>query len=57
MADGSTVETTIAGLKGMINSPSVATVASDMIDVTKIYIYKGTETDYIRGNWYYYNGN
>ncbi len=35
---------------------SVSTVAS-MTDTTKIYIYTGSETGYVAGNWYYYNGS
>ena len=42
-------------IKGSIGSPLTASKASDMVDTEKIYVYVGTESGYIKGNWYYYN--
>ena len=38
------------------NSPLKAVNAADMININKIYVYVGNESDYIYGNWYYYDG-
>lgn len=38
-------------------APAVATLASEMIDTGKIYLYAGSETGYTAGDWYYYNGS
>ncbi len=36
---------------------TVANVAADMTDETKIYVYTGSETGYTFGHWYYYDGS
>lgn len=36
---------------------SVANAAADMSDTTKVYVYTGSETGYVNGSWYYYNGS
>lgn len=38
-------------------APTPASTAASMTDVTKIYLYTGSETGYVAGNWYYYNGS
>lgn len=38
-------------------SPLSADTAAGMIDVTKAYVYTGSETGYIFGHWYYYDGS
>ena len=38
-------------------APAVATLASEMIDTGKIYLYAGSETGYTAGHWYYYKGS
>ena len=44
---------TIAGS----GAPAVATLASQMTDEGKVYLYAGSETGYTKGDWYYYNGS
>lgn len=39
------------------SGPLVATTASEMTDVARVYVYTGSETGYTAGNWYYYNGS
>lgn len=41
----------------LFGSPLVASSAADMSDHSKIYVYRGSETGYINGDWYYYNGS
>ena len=42
-------------IESMVGSPLTASLASQMTDTTKVYIYVGTETGYTKGDWYYYN--
>lgn len=44
-------------LKSQMGTPPVVTTAASMTDQTKIYVYMGTETGYIKGGWYYYSGS
>ena len=37
-------------------SPKAVSLASQMTDTTKNYVYTGTESGYTAGNWYYHNG-
>ena len=46
----------IAALKDTIGSPLVAITKSAMIDTNKIYVYTGSESDMVKGKWYYYDG-
>ena len=46
----------IAALKDSIGSPLVAITKSAMIDTNKIYVYTGSESDMVKGKWYYYDG-
>lgn len=39
-----------------VGSPLVANTVAEMTDTKKIYVYTGSETGYINGNWYYYDG-
>lgn len=39
-----------------VGSPLVATLASQMTDTSKVYVYAGSETGMTNGDWYYYNG-
>lgn len=42
----------------MYGSPLAAHQSTDMVDTTKIYVYTGNDSgNYIKGNWYYYNGS
>ena len=43
-------------LRAMIGSPLTASLAADMTDRTRIYVYVGSESGYTNGNWYYHNG-
>ena len=43
--------------KSQVGSPLVAATAEAMTDTSKIYVYTGSETGYVAGNWYYYNGS
>lgn len=42
---------------GQIGAPYVATAVSQMTDKTRVYVYYGEESGYIKGNWYYWNAN
>jgi len=55
-AKKSEVESTYAR-KAAVGSPLRAATASAMTDVTKIYVYTGSESGYASGHWYYYNGS
>lgn len=55
-AKKSEVESTYAR-KAAVGSPLRAATASAMTDVTKIYVYTGSESGYTSGHWYYYNGS
>lgn len=39
-----------------VGSPLVASTAAGMTDTDKIYVYVGSETGYVSGDWYYYDG-
>ena len=56
-ADAKAVGDAVRAVRAMIGTPLTANTASDMLDITKIYVYTGNETGYTTGNWYYYNGN
>ena len=43
--------------KSQVGSPLVAATAEAMTDTSKIYVYTGSETGYVAGNWYYFNGS
>ena len=45
----------IANLGG--GQPTVVSLASEMTDTTKIYLYAGTEDGYTSDDWYYYDGS
>ena len=36
-------------------SPLTASTVAGMTDTTHVYVYTGTETGYVAGNWYYYD--
>ena len=38
-------------------SPLVASTVQEMEDVSRIYVYTGSESGYTNGNWYYWNGS
>jgi hypothetical protein len=37
-------------------APKVATLASEMTDLAKTYVYTGAEAEHTNGHWYWYNG-
>lgn len=37
-------------------SPATASTVAAMTDTDAVYLYTGSETGYVNGNWYYYNG-
>lgn len=39
-----------------VGAPLQAETVAEMDDVTRIYVYTGTEEGYIFGNWYYFDG-
>lgn len=43
--------------KAESGAPTVVTLASDMTDIRKIYLYTGSESGYTKGDWYYYDGS
>ena len=55
-ATGNAIDRAMALLRSEIGSPLVATAAEDMTDTEKVYVYTGSESGYVSGNWYYYNG-
>lgn len=46
-----------SAIMGQIGAPYIATEASQMTDKTRVYVYYGEESGYIKGNWYYWNAN
>lgn len=38
-------------------SPLIAPTASAMTETNRVYVYTGSETGYVNGNWYYYDGS
>lgn len=40
-----------------IGSPLVASTVAGMTDSTRIYVYTGTESGYVKGNWYYHDAS
>lgn len=55
-ADAKATGDAINNLRGAVGSPLVAATAASMTDTNKVYVYTGSETGYINGNWYYYDG-
>ena len=45
---------TIFATKDMVGAPQKAATVADMSDTDTIYVYTGSETGYVNGNWYYY---
>lgn len=48
--------TILAQIEHGYGYPFTASTVADMTDTTKIYVYVGSETGYVDGNWYYYDG-
>lgn len=45
-------------LQAAIGAPAVASTVSQMMaDLTKVYVYTGSEAGYTYGHWYYWNGS
>ena len=40
----------------MVGAPLVASTAAGMTDHSKIYVYTGSESGYVNGDWYYWDG-
>ena len=55
-ADAKATGDAIHNLQELVVSPSVVSTTANMTDISKIYVYMGSETGYINGNWYYYDG-
>lgn len=51
-----TLDSLSDGQLTVLTSPLVATTASEMTNTKKTYVYTGSESGYVNGNWYYYNG-
>lgn len=45
---------TIFATQNMVGAPKKAATVADMTDSDSIYVYTGSETGYVNGNWYYY---
>ena len=45
------------GNGGNYGSPLVASTAAEMTDTDRVYVYTGSETGYVNGDWYYYDGD
>ena len=52
-----TMEDEIATIRAAVGSPLKASTVAQMTDTNKIYVYVGSESGYINGNWYYWNGS
>lgn len=39
-----------------VGAPHTALTAAGMTDTSKVYVYIGSESGYVSGNWYYYDG-
>lgn len=48
---------TLFAPKSAVGAPLVASTVAEMEDISKIYVYVGSETGYTAGNWYYYDGS
>lgn len=49
-----TLSDEIANLEG--GAPTAVSTVAQMVDTTQVYLYTGTESGYVKGAWYYYNG-
>ena len=47
----------VAALQGLNYAPIPVTLAADMTDQNKIYVYLGSEAGYQNGHWYYWSGS
>ena len=56
-ADAKATGDAIHAIQSAVGSPLVAGTASAMTDTSKIYVYVGSQSGYVSGNWYYYNGS
>lgn len=48
--------TILTAIRNEYGYPFVASTVADMTDPAKIYVYTGSETGYVNGDWYYYDG-
>lgn len=53
----SEANTILSAIRNEYGYPFTAATAADMADTNKIYVYTGSESGYVNGNWYYYNGS
>lgn len=53
---GGEIDGEIDTLRAMVGSPLVAQTKAAMIDTGKVYVYTGSESGMVNGNWYYWNG-
>lgn len=44
-------------INSMQGSPLVASTAAEMTETDRVYVYVGSESGYVNGNWYYYDGS
>ena len=60
-ADAATVGSRLSAINTEISalgtSTTAASTAAEMTDISKIYVYIGSEDGYTNGNWYYYDGS
>ena len=56
-ADAKAVGDLMNNIKTAVGTPIPVSTVSEMTDITKIYLYTGSETGYINGNWYYYKSS
>lgn len=50
-----TLSDEIANLEG--GAPTAVSTVAQMVDTSQVYLYTGTETGYVKGEWYYWNGS
>lgn len=53
---GGEIDDEIDAMRALIGPPLVAQTKAKMTDTGKIYVYTGSESGMINGNWYYWNG-
>lgn len=53
---GGAIDDEIDTLKATVGSPLVAQTKAAMIDTEKIYVYTGSQSGMVNGNWYYWDG-
>lgn len=54
---GGALDQEIASVRAAVGSPLTAATVAAMTDISRVYVYTGTEAGYVAGNWYYWSGS